>query len=91
MWDMGGVIQKNVQPFKYSDFRKKFKSVVDYYETALTYANITMIDMADNLCWEDTCHVVSPKGYGVFVDRDHYGKHYASYWLTVVDSLVKFY
>jgi hypothetical protein len=46
MRDKEGVIQKNVQPFKYSDFRKKFKSVVDYYENSLSNANITMIDMA---------------------------------------------
>jgi hypothetical protein len=51
MFDMRGVIQKNVQPFKYSDFRNKFKAVVNYYEESLGNANITMIDFADNLCW----------------------------------------
>ena len=90
MRDLKGVIQKNVEPFKYSDFRNKFRSVIDYYEITLANANITMIDMADNLCWEDVCHVVSPKGYGAFIDQDHFGKHFARYWATAVDRLVKF-
>ncbi len=90
MVDKDGVVEQNLQPFKYSDFRKKFKYVIDAYETALSNANIKMIDLADNLCWDDLCHVLSPKGYTAFIDRDHMGKFYSRHWLTSVDHLVKF-
>ena len=51
MIDKGGVLEQNVQPFKYSDFKNKFKPAIDKFESALSSANIPMIDLADNLCW----------------------------------------
>jgi hypothetical protein len=90
MVENNGVIEQNVQPFKYSDFKRKFKPAIDKFETTLSNANITMIDLADNLCWEDTCHVVSSKGYAAMTDRDHYGKFYARHWPSVLDDLLKF-
>ncbi len=51
MVDKGGVLEENVQPFKLSDFKKKYQPAIDKFETALSNANIKMIDLADNLCW----------------------------------------
>ena len=49
-----------------------------------------MIDLADNLCWEDKCHVTSPSGYAAYTDGGHYGKFFARHWLSVVDYMTKF-
>jgi len=47
-----------------------------------------MINYVKNYCWEDICHVVSPKGYAGFIDSNHPGKIVAANWFTVFDSLV---
>jgi hypothetical protein len=44
-------IEKNVQPFKLRDFRRKHKSVIDVYEAALKKNNVKIIDLSDNLCY----------------------------------------
>jgi hypothetical protein len=90
MFDGNGFITKNLQPFKYSDFRRKYQFVYDLVEGALNEAKINWIDTADNLCWEDVCHVVSPKGYAPFTDIDHMGKYFSSNWFTLYDHLVDF-
>ncbi len=53
-------------------------------------ANVDLIDLADNLCWEDSCEVISPTGYAVYSDEHHYAKFYVRHWLSVVDHLVEF-
>ncbi len=90
MVDNSGVIQENLKPFKYSDFRANFKPIIEKFETALSNANVRMIDLADNLCWEDLCHVVSSKGYAAMIDPDHYGRFYARHWPTVLDEMINF-
>ena len=35
MADNNGMIDKNLQPFKYSDFRRHYKVVVDKFESAV--------------------------------------------------------
>ncbi len=90
MFDANGFITKNLKPFKYSDFRRKYQFVYDLVEGALNEAKINWIDTADNLCWEDVCHVVSPKGYAPFTDIDHMGKYFSSNWFTLYDHLVDF-
>lgn len=82
------MIEKNVQPFKLSDFRRKHQGVIDIYEEALRKNNVGIIDLSENMCYQDTCHVISPKGYAIYTDSGHYGKFYAHHWLSVVDDLV---
>ena len=90
MFDANGFIVENLKPFRYSDFRRKYQFMYDLVEGALNQAKINWIDTAANLCWEDLCHVVSPKGYAPFTDTDHMGKFFSSHWFTVYDHLVEF-
>lgn len=60
------------------------------YETAMKNANVDLIDLADNLCYEDSCEVISPRGYAIYSDEHHYGKFYARHWLSSVDHLIDF-
>jgi hypothetical protein len=49
-----------------------------------------LIDFSDNQCWEDICEVLTPSGYPVFRDDDHYPNLYAQHWAGSVDFLVDF-
>lgn len=60
MVDFNGIIEDNIKPVKRSEFRNRYKRLIDEYETNLKSLNVDMIDLTDNLCWEDTCHVLSP-------------------------------
>ena len=60
MVDFNGIIEENIKPVKRSEFRNRYKRLIDEYETNLKSLNVDMIDLTDNLCWEDTCHVLSP-------------------------------
>lgn len=88
MVDFNGIIEENIKPVKRSEFRDRYKRLIDEYETNLKSLNVDMIDLTDNLCWEDTCHVLSPEGYAVYVDENHYGKLYSRHWNSAVDHLV---
>ena len=90
MFDDNGFIKENLKPYKYSDFRKKYQQVYDEVEGAFSRANIQWIDTASSLCWEDVCHVISPKGYAPFKDIDHMGRFFTSNWFTAFDHLVEF-
>lgn len=52
--------------------------------------NVNVIDLADNLCYEDNCEVLSPLGYSIYTDDHHYAKFYSRHWLSAVDHLVEF-
>ena len=90
MIDFTGVIKKNVEPFRLSAFKSKYSVIIGKYETAIQQNNATLIDLSDNLCWEDLCEVTTPSGYAAFTDPGHYGKFYSRHWLSVVDHLVEF-
>lgn len=51
MIDFTGVIKNNVEPFKLSDFKNKYKVIIEKYETAIRQNNATVIDLSDNMCW----------------------------------------
>jgi hypothetical protein len=61
--------------------------IIEKYETYLRKANVEIIDLSDNLCWNDRCEVISPAGYGIFTDPGHQGKFLSRHWLSVVDHL----
>lgn len=90
MIDFNGIIEENIKPIKRSDFRNIFKRIIDEYETNLKRLKVNMIDLTDNLCWEDTCQVLSPLGYSVYVDENHYGKLYSRHRISAVDHLAEF-
>jgi len=46
--------------------------------------------LSDNLCYNDNCHVLTPTGYGIYVDSHHYSKFYSRHWQSAVDHLVEF-
>lgn len=90
MFDFNGIIQQNIKPFRLSQFKNNYKLVIDGFENAMREGNVSIIDLSDNLCWEDSCEVLSPSGYGVYVDENHYTRLYSLHWLSVVDHLTEF-
>jgi hypothetical protein len=53
MMDANGIIDENIKPFKYSDFRKRYRVLIETFETTVKAANIPIINLVDNLCWQD--------------------------------------
>ncbi len=49
---------------------------------------VKLIDFAEHQCWDDKCEVLTPKGYGIYIDDNHYRYVYSKYWATGVDFLV---
>ena len=88
MSDADGIIEENIKPVKLSDFKNRYKVLIDKYETEAKRMNVNLIDTSDNLCWEDVCEVISPSGYAIFSDDNHYGKFYTRHWISAVDHLV---
>lgn len=60
----------------------------EHYEALMKSVNVPLIDLADNLCFEDNCEVLSPEGYAIYTDGNHYSRFYSAHWLSVVDHLV---
>ena len=83
-------IEANIQPFKYSDFRRKYRQVIEKWETTMKNANVPIIDIAENLCWEDLCEKFTPLGYPAYQDNNHISKFYSRHWVSAVDHLVDF-
>ena len=88
--DADGIIDKNIKPFRYSFFKQMYRTMIEKYEAALKKEKIPMIDITDNFCWEDQCHVITPKGYAHYLDCQHVGNNLARHWMTSLDHLVKF-
>ncbi|CAK4300329.1 unnamed protein product, partial [Aphanomyces euteiches] len=61
----------DIRPVYKSKFRQEHKELIDLVETAVAAANATLIDYADNYCWEDVCQVVDHYGRPIFKDSDH--------------------
>ncbi|ETV65409.1 hypothetical protein H257_17870 [Aphanomyces astaci] len=63
--------------------------MVDLIEDATKAANATIIDFADNQCFQDVCEVVSMKeGEPVLKDSNHIRSYFARNYLTVLDQVV---
>jgi hypothetical protein len=90
MVDFNGVIEDNIKPFRLSWFTNKYREVIGVFDEWTRNSQIEVIDLADHLCWQDECHVLSPSGHGVYVDGNHYGKFYVRHWMTGVDHLTVF-
>jgi hypothetical protein len=68
MVDFIGIIDENIRAIKRSEFRKQYQTIFEKYETAMKNNNVGIIDLADNLCYEDSCEVISPIGYAIYSD-----------------------
>jgi hypothetical protein len=88
--DADGVIEKNIKPFRHSFVKDMYKTMIEKYEGALKKHNIPMIEITDNFCWEDKCHVITPRGYAHYLDCQHVGNNLARHWMTSLDHLVRF-
>ncbi len=88
MVEFDTIIDENIQPFKYSEFREKYARLYTTYETTMMNAGVKIIDIAENLCYNDSCEVLTPHGYAAYSDENHCGKFYARHWLSAVDHLV---
>ncbi|RHZ02122.1 hypothetical protein DYB35_013047 [Aphanomyces astaci] len=76
-------------PVSLAAFRQQHKVMVDLIEDATKAANATIIDFADNQCFQDVCEVVSMKeGEPVLKDSNHIRSYFARNYLTVLDQVV---
>ena len=90
MHDVKSIIEKRLEPIKYSEFRQTYADIIEHFESSLTKVGVKLIDIADNLCYDDRCEVLTPSGYPVFTDFNHWGTLYSRYWASSVDHLVDF-
>lgn len=51
MADPNGIIEQNIEPVKLSDFKNRYKVLIEKYEKECRNSNISLIDLTDNLCW----------------------------------------
>lgn len=63
---------------------------IEILESRLKYNEIKIIDFSDHQCWEDFCQVLTPTGYSVYFDWDHYTILYSKYWASTVDFMTEF-
>ncbi|CAK4707898.1 unnamed protein product [Aphanomyces euteiches] len=78
----------DIRPVSKSKFRQQHKELIDLVETAVAAANATLIDYADNYCWEDVCQVVDHYGRPIFKDSDHLTSTFVYRYLSVVDQVI---
>ncbi|CAK4453912.1 unnamed protein product [Aphanomyces euteiches] len=78
----------DIRPVYKSKFRQEHKELIDLVETAVAAANATLIDYADNYCWEDVCQVVDHYGRPIFKDSDHLTSTFVYRYLSVVDQVI---
>jgi hypothetical protein len=42
------------------------------------------------MCWEDNCELLTPEGFPIMIDDNHFANHFSQYWLSSVDLLTEF-
>lgn len=68
MIDKYGIIEENLKPINYTEYREKHKVFIEMYDGGMREMGVEVIDLADNLCYEGMCEVTSPLGYSVYYD-----------------------
>ena len=90
MSDESGVIEDNIKPVKYSLFREKYVKYFEIFETFVKNVGAELVNLTDNMCYQDICEVLIPTGYPMTFDEDHQTKLYSRNWLGSVDYLTQF-
>ncbi|KAF0692245.1 Aste57867_16660 [Aphanomyces stellatus] len=84
-----GVHEPLPAPVSRLAFRKKYKDTIGLLEKAMANANATLIDLSDNMCYNDLCQVVSMReGEPVMWDTHHIRPFFARNYLTSIDAVV---
>lgn len=47
-----------------------------------------VVDLSEHLCWDDICEVLTPSGYAIYKDNNHYSVSYSYNWAGALDFLV---
>lgn len=87
MSDESGVIEENIKPVKFSQFRAQISKYFDIFEQFVKNVNGELVNLTDNMCYQDICEVLIPTGYPMTFDEDHQTKLYSRNWLGSVDYL----
>jgi len=90
MYNIEKVFPEKMQPFKLSEHRQRFKESYDFIESGLNKAGIKWVSFTKNVCYEDLCHVLTPKGYPINMDSNHLMDYIAEHWITVYDFITEF-
>ncbi|RHY30219.1 hypothetical protein DYB32_004512, partial [Aphanomyces invadans] len=69
-------------------FREKHRWLIHLIEGAITGANATIIDLSDNLCWNDSCRVVDSNGIPIRRNSNVFTPKFAATYLTALDQVV---
>ncbi|OQS03374.1 acyltransferase 3 [Thraustotheca clavata] len=71
------------EPVLLSDYRHQHERLVTMIEKAIRDGNGTVIDYAENQCFENVCQVVSMiEGEPIMKDNDHFRPYYSKYYLS---------
>jgi hypothetical protein len=87
MKDGNGVIMKNLEPVKLSEFRNTNKQSIELLENTIKSVGGNIVDFSDHQCWKDICELLVPSGITIMRESNHYSKEYGTYWASAVDFL----
>lgn len=84
-----GIIQKNIKPLKLSQVNSTYVKLADYMVSEVMKAGAKkVLNFTDHSCWEDECHKITPTGYPVYVDDNHWSTQISRNWLTSIDFFI---
>lgn len=89
MYNINGIIQKNIKPVKLSVMNATYIHLANFLEKEVLKAGVKkVIYFTDHCCWEDECHLFTPTGYAVYRDYGHWYTQIGKNWLTSVDFFI---
>ena len=89
MYNYHGLDQTQLAPFKLSEFRSKNKNLFDILESHFAALGVTVIDLSDDLCYNDICEVIDRYGRPIMVDEyGHFRSCYSAVYSSVLDQVV---
>ncbi len=61
--------------------------MIDDFKKSFLNIDVKFIDFTDNMCWEGNCELLTPDGYPIMKDNNHFANYFSQYWLNSVDLL----
>eukprot|EP00300_Choanocystis_sp_HF-7_P020714 c20658_g1_i3.p1 GENE.c20658_g1_i3~~c20658_g1_i3.p1 ORF type:complete len:817 (-),score=167.69 c20658_g1_i3:146-2596(-) len=83
-----GVSEDFPKSIRLSEFRAANKDMLDRIQQAVSDAGATLLDFADNMCLEDVCNVLDPRGRPIMRDSNHFRPFFAFEYADVLDVAV---
>jgi len=89
MYDAFGVVEANIKPVIYSEWKKHKGKIYAWLDKAIKDGGATKIDYADNMCTDGVCQVLDPYGNPIYSDILHFRPFFTSNYLDCLDVVVE--